>query len=70
MVERLTRDLGVRKIGVFIQDDAYGNAGKAGVMRALVKNNLTLAGEGKYKRNTVEIESALAALKQAAPRRW
>ncbi|MDB5859066.1 MAG: Amino acid/amide transporter substrate-binding protein family [Ramlibacter sp.] len=67
MVERLTRDLGVRKIGVFIQDDAYGNAGKAGVMRALVKNNLTLVGEGKYKRNTTEIDSALAALKQAAP---
>jgi branched-chain amino acid transport system substrate-binding protein len=67
MVERLTRDLGVKKIGVFIQDDAYGNAGKAGVMRALVKNNMTLAGEGKYKRNTVEIDSALAALKQANP---
>lgn len=67
MVERLTRDLGVRKIGVFIQDDAYGNAGKAGVMRALVKNNLTLAGEGKYKRNTIEIEPGLAALKAANP---
>jgi branched-chain amino acid transport system substrate-binding protein len=67
MVERLTKDLGVRRIGVFIQDDAYGNAGKAGVMRALVKNNMTLAGEGKYKRNTVEIAPALAALKQANP---
>ena len=67
MVERLTRDLGVKKIGVFIQDDAYGNAGKAGVMRALVKNNLALAGEGKYKRNTVDIDAALAALKQANP---
>lgn len=67
MVERLTRDLGVKKIGIFIQDDAYGNAGKAGVMRALVKNNLTLAGEAKYKRNTVDVDAAVAALKAAGP---
>jgi branched-chain amino acid transport system substrate-binding protein len=67
MVEHLARDLGIRKIGVFIQDDAYGNAGKAGVMRALVKNNLTLSGEGKYKRNTVDVDAGLAALKEAGP---
>jgi ABC-type branched-subunit amino acid transport system substrate-binding protein len=67
MVERLTKDLGIKKIGVFIQDDAYGNAGKAGVMRALVKNSLTLTGEGKYKRNTLEVDAALAALREAQP---
>ena len=67
MIERLMKDLNVRKVGVFIQDDAYGNAGKAGVVRALMKNNLTLAGEGKYKRNTVEVEAGLAALKAANP---
>jgi branched-chain amino acid transport system substrate-binding protein len=67
MVEHLTKDLGIKKIGVFIQDDAYGNAGKAGVVRALMKNNMALAGEGKFKRNTVEIDSALAALKEARP---
>jgi branched-chain amino acid transport system substrate-binding protein len=67
MVEHLTKDLGIKKIGVFIQDDAYGNAGKAGVVRALMKNNMALAGEGKFKRNTVEIDSALAALKEAQP---
>ena len=67
MVERLMKDLNIRKVGVFIQDDAYGNAGKAGVVRALMKNNLTLAGEGKYKRNTVEVEAGLAALKAANP---
>lgn len=67
MVERLTRDLGIKRIGVFIQDDAYGNAGKAGVMRALSKNNLTLAGEGKYKRNTADVDAGLAALTEAGP---
>src|SRR3954466_1643527 len=36
-------------------------------MRALVKNNLTLTGEGKYKRNTLEVDAALAALREARP---
>lgn len=67
MVERLMKDLNVKKVGVFIQDDAYGNAGKAGVVRALMKNNLQLAGEGKYKRNTVDVDAGLAALKEAKP---
>lgn len=67
MVERLVRDLGVKKIGVFIQDDAYGAAGKAGVQRALLKNSMQLAGEGRYKRNTVEVDAALATLTEAAP---
>lgn len=67
MVQHLTGDLGVKRIGVFLQDDAYGNAGRAGVMRALVKHNLALAGEGKYKRNTVDVDAAVAALKQANP---
>ncbi|HEY0823621.1 MAG TPA: ABC transporter substrate-binding protein [Ramlibacter sp.] len=67
MVERLTKDLNIKRIGVFIQDDAYGNAGKAGVVRALMKNNLQLAGEGKYKRNTVDVDAGLAALKEAKP---
>jgi ABC-type branched-subunit amino acid transport system substrate-binding protein len=67
MVDRLMKDLNVKKVGVFIQDDAYGNAGKAGVVRALMKNNLQLAGEGKYKRNTVDVDAGLAALKEAKP---
>jgi branched-chain amino acid transport system substrate-binding protein len=67
LVERLTADLGVKSIGVFIQDDAYGAAGEAGVMKALRKRGLTLAGKGAYTRNTVEVEAAVAALKQAAP---
>ena len=66
MVEHLTTDLGIRKIGVFVQADAYGDAGRAGVMRALMKRKMTLVGDGKYPRNTVEIEEGLEALKKAA----
>lgn len=67
MVERLTNDLGIKKIGVFIQDDGYGNAGKAGVNRALNKRGLSLAGEGKYTRNTTDVDAGLASLKAANP---
>ena len=67
MVEHLTSDLGIKKIGVFIQDDGYGNAGMAGVNRALNKRGLTLAGEGKYTRNTTDVDAGLAALKAANP---
>lgn len=66
-VEHLTKDLGLKKIGVFIQDDAYGAAGKGGVLKALAKRNMTLAGEGKYKRNTVDVDEGVAALKTAQP---
>ncbi len=66
-VEHLTKDLGIKKIGVFIQDDAYGAAGKGGVLKALSKRSLTLAGEGKYKRNTVEVDDGVATLKAAQP---
>jgi branched-chain amino acid transport system substrate-binding protein len=67
MVERLTKDLGIKKIGVFIQDDGYGNAGKAGVSRALNKRGLTLTGEGKYTRNTTDVDAGLASIKAASP---
>jgi branched-chain amino acid transport system substrate-binding protein len=67
MVERLTKDLGIKKIGIFIQDDGYGNAGKAGVSRALNKRGLALTGEGKYTRNTTDVDAGLAAIKSANP---
>ena len=58
---------GIKKIGIFFQNDAYGLAVKGGVMKALGKRNMTLSGEGQYERNTVEIEAGLAALKKDNP---
>lgn len=59
LVERFTKDLGFKKIGVFIQNDGYGNAGKSGVVKALKKRGLKLWGEGRYKRNTTDVEAGL-----------
>jgi ABC-type branched-subunit amino acid transport system substrate-binding protein len=67
LVERLTTDLNVKSIGVFIQEDAYGAAGEAGVQKALRQRGLTVTGKGTYKRNTVDVDAAVAALQQANP---
>lgn len=67
MVERLTKDVGAKKIALFIQDDAFGEAGKAGVNRALHKRNMKVAEEARYKRNTLEVDEGLAKIKAAAP---
>lgn len=67
MVERLTKDLGAKKIAVFIQDDAFGEAGKAGVNRALHKRGLRVVAEARFKRNTLDVDDGLAKIKAADP---
>jgi branched-chain amino acid transport system substrate-binding protein len=67
MVEHLTKDLGATKIAIMYQDDAFGQAGLAGVKRALDKRKMTLAGEGTFERNTVAVKGALLAIKKAEP---
>ncbi len=66
-IEHLASDLGISKVGVFIQDDPYGVAGKEGVERALRKVGLKPVAEGRYKRNTEDVDGALATLKAANP---
>jgi branched-chain amino acid transport system substrate-binding protein len=66
-VAYLTEKLGRKRIGLFIQNDAYGFAVKGGVLRALKKRGMSLAGEGTYERNTENIDAGLSALKAANP---
>ena len=67
MVEFVVRDLGLKKIALFIQDDAFGEAGKAGVMRALGSRGLKLAEEARFARNTVEVDGGLSKIEAAQP---
>ena len=67
IVERLTSDLGLTRIAVLYQDDAYGRAGRTGVQRALASRDMQLAGEGTYERNTVAIKMALLSIRGAKP---
>jgi ABC-type branched-subunit amino acid transport system substrate-binding protein len=66
-VQYLTDKRGIKKIGVFLQNDAYGLAVKGGIVKALKKRNLDLVGEATYERNTEEVAAAVAALKKAGP---
>jgi ABC-type branched-subunit amino acid transport system substrate-binding protein len=67
MVERLTKDLGIKKIAMFMQDDAFGEAVKGGIARALFKRDMKIHAETRFKRNTMEVDEGVAAMKQAAP---
>lgn len=67
MVERLTADVGAKKIAILYQDDAFGRAGLAGTQRALAKRGMELAAEGTYERNTVAVRSAVLAIQRARP---
>ncbi len=67
MVERLTTDLGHRRIAILYQDDSYGRAGWNGVRQALGRRNLALVGEGTYVRNTSAIKRALLDIRDSGP---
>ena len=58
---------GVKKIAIFYQNDAYGLAVKGGLIKAMRKRNLDVAGEGTYERNTEDVDAAVAALRKANP---
>ena len=64
-IEHLTKDLGISKIAILYQDDAFGLAGLEGVQRAMAKRNMTLAASGSFKRNTVAVKSALLDIMKA-----
>jgi branched-chain amino acid transport system substrate-binding protein len=66
-VEHLTNDLGVTRIAILYQDDAFGLAGLAGVKKAIEKRNLSLVAEGTFKRNTTAIKSALLEIMKGQP---
>ncbi|NRR30494.1 ABC transporter substrate-binding protein [Oxalobacteraceae bacterium] len=67
LVAHLNGELGLNNIGVFIQDDEYGEAGKAGVVRALAKRNLKPSVVARYERNTLKVEAGLNQLIKQAP---
>ena len=66
IVEQLV-STGNRKIAVFYQDDAYGQAGLKGVQIAMDKRNMKIAALGKVERNTVKVEEAVKAINAAQP---
>jgi branched-chain amino acid transport system substrate-binding protein len=66
-IDHLTRDLGISRIAILYQDDAFGLAGLDGVQRALVKRNMALVSSGSFKRNTTAVKSALLDIMKGNP---
>lgn len=66
IVKQLTH-LGLKKIAVFHQNDAYGQAGLDGVRLALAAQNLKPVATATVERNSVDVAKAVATLAAAAP---
>lgn len=66
IVQHLTT-LGMKKIAVFYQNDAYGKAGLEGMMRALTKRQLQPAATATVERNTVDVSAALNVILPVQP---
>ena len=66
IVKQLTH-LGLKKIAVFYQNDAYGKAGLDGVVLALNGLNLKPVAQATVERNSVEVAQAVKTLVAAGP---
>ena len=67
LIVRQLVNLGVKKIAVFHQNDAYGKAGLDGVNKALAEYKLPLAGAATVERNSVDVAAAVEKLVAAKP---
>lgn len=66
IVQHLTT-LGIKKIAVFYQNDAYGIAGLEGVVRALTRRQLKPVATATVERNSVDVAKSLAAILKSEP---
>lgn len=66
IVKQLT-SLGIRKIAVFHQNDAYGQAGLSGVLSALKPIGLAPVAIGTVERNSVNVSKAVKDIMAAQP---
>ncbi len=66
LIDQLT-SLSINRIAVFYQNDAYGQAGLAGVQRALQKRNLEVVATATVERNSTEVGNAVRTLMAKDP---
>ncbi|TPG24560.1 ABC transporter substrate-binding protein [Variovorax guangxiensis] len=66
IVKQLTH-LGLKKIAVFYQNDAYGKAGLDGVTLALAQQNLKPTALATVERNSVNVSAAVKTITAARP---
>ncbi|MFT7145097.1 MAG: branched-chain amino acid transport system substrate-binding protein [Alphaproteobacteria bacterium] len=67
LVDHIVHDLGIKKIGAFIQNDGYGADGRYGIQRALESHGLKISAIGKYQRNTLDVTAGLQKILTQKP---
>ncbi len=67
LIVRQLNQLGLRKVAVFYQNDAYGKAGLDGVSNALKAYQNTPIAIATVERNSVDVDKAVASLTEAGP---
>ncbi len=67
VIVRHATSVGIRKIAVFHQNDAYGKSGLEGVQRALQAQNLAPVVVGTVERNSTEVAAALKSILAGRP---
>lgn len=67
LIVRQLTNLGLKKIAVFHQNDAYGKAGLDGVTAALQALQLAPAAVATVERNSVDVAAAVATINAARP---
>jgi branched-chain amino acid transport system substrate-binding protein len=66
-IVRQVTSIGIKKVAVFYQNDAYGKAGLDGVQRALKPLNLEAAATGTVERNSTDVAQAVKDIMAARP---
>ena len=66
-IRYLVDDLGLRRVAILYQDDSFGRAGLAGVIKALDRRGISIVAEGTYMRNTTAVKSAFLAIRRSHP---
>ncbi len=67
LVNYLNEKKGIEKFAVFYQNDTFGEEGYVSLIKSLRKKNLSIQGEGMYKRNTLSIRHAFLEIKSHNP---
>ncbi|ALV05334.1 ABC transporter substrate-binding protein [Roseateles depolymerans] len=61
------QSVGIKKVAVFYQNDAYGQAGLSGIQAALKKHGLAPVATATVERNSVEVAAAVKTILAAQP---
>jgi branched-chain amino acid transport system substrate-binding protein len=67
LIVKNLHNLGLTRVAVFYQNDAYGKAGLDGTLLALASRGLKPVATGTVERNTVDVAAAVATINAANP---